>query len=223
MCYDKELSKYKFVISLDLFSHFLKLGAFDQEVNMLSYVALGLALISFSGLSLAQDCPFGPGSCPVTLGNTVDVYFHDVADLRSCQRECNQIADCHFWTMKPDADSPTDHMKCFLFKTCDYLDPCDECISGPDLPLYDPDNCDHNGNFTCETSLDNVVDIYYFDAADTFSCIDQCKLLEDCHYYTQFDVTDDPQPHHKCFLFKDCSIHEPCSTCETGGPFRRFY
>ena len=64
------------------------------------------------------------------LGNTVDVYFHDVADLRSCQRECNQIADCHFWTMKPDADDPTDHMKCFLFKTCDYLDPCDECISG---------------------------------------------------------------------------------------------
>ena len=67
---------------------------------------------------------------PSFLGNTVDVYFHDVADLRSCQRECNQIADCHFWTMKPDADSPTDHMKCFLFKTCDYLDPCDECISG---------------------------------------------------------------------------------------------
>ena len=32
--------------------------------------------------------------------------------------------------MKPDADDPTDHMKCFLFKTCDYLDPCDECISG---------------------------------------------------------------------------------------------
>ena len=70
------------------------------------------------------------------LGNTVDVYFHDVADLRSCQRECNQIADCHFWTMKPDADSPTDHMKCFLFKTCDYLDPCDECISGKYLCLF---------------------------------------------------------------------------------------
>ena len=46
-------------------------------------------------------------------------------------------------------------------------------FTGPDLPLYDPDNCDHNGNFTCETSLDNVVDIYYFDAEDTFSCIDQ--------------------------------------------------
>ena len=38
--------------------------------QMLSYVALGLALISFSGLSLAQDCPFGPGSCPVTLGKS---------------------------------------------------------------------------------------------------------------------------------------------------------
>ena len=43
--------------------------------------------------------------------------------------------------------------------------------------MYDPDNCDHNGNFTCETSLDNVVDIYYFDAADTFSCIDQVSIF----------------------------------------------
>ena len=50
-------------------------------------------------------------------------------------------------------------------------------FTGPDLPLYDPDNCDHNGNFTCETSLDNVVDIYYFDAADTFSCIDQVSIF----------------------------------------------
>ena len=54
-------------------------------------------------------------------------------------------------------------------------------FTGPDLPLYDPDNCDHNGNFTCETSLDNVVDIYYFDAEDTFSCIDQVSTYLPIH------------------------------------------
>merc|ERR1712184_67079 len=87
-----------------------------------------------------------------------------------------------------------------------------------DLPLYNPDDCDNNGNYTCETSLQNIVDVYYFDVQDTFSCKDQCKMLPDCKYWTHFDVMDDPQPHHKCFLYKDCTIKEPCASCETGGP-----
>ena len=77
-----------------------------------------------------EDCPFGPGSCPVTLDNVVDVYFHDVDDIRSCQRECRQIEDCKFFTMKPESDDPHDHMKCFLFKTCDHLEACEQCITG---------------------------------------------------------------------------------------------
>ena len=48
---------------------------------------------------------------------------------------------------------------------------------GPDLPLYNPDDCDNNGNFTCETSLQNIVDVYYFDVQDTFSCKDQVSFL----------------------------------------------
>jgi len=186
----------------------------------MSWFICGLVLLSFSSVSLAKDddCPFGPGSCPVHLDNVVDVFYHDVIDIRSCQRECNQIGECHFWTMFNVTDEPTDHKKCFLFKTCDHLDPCDECISGPDLPLYNPDDCDNNGNYTCETSLQNIVDVYYFDVQDTFSCKDQCKMLPDCKYWTHFDVMDDPQPHHKCFLYKDCTIKEPCASCETGGP-----
>jgi hypothetical protein len=44
----------------------------------------------------------------------------------------------------------------------------------------------------------------------------QCTVLNDCNFWTQFDVNDDPRPHHKCFLFKDCNIEEPCKDCETG-------
>jgi len=189
-------------------------------------LVVGLILLAGTTLTLGkkddEDCPFGPGSCPVTLDNVVDVYFHDIDDKRSCQRECRQIEECKFFTMKPDPDSPHDHMKCFLFKTCDPMEACDDCITGPDLPLYDPDDCfNDDGNYTCETSLDNVVDVYFFDVEDTFSCKDQCKMLDDCNWYTFFDVPDAPQPHHKCFLFKECNIHEPCKTCETGPKNKR--
>merc|ERR1711913_175720 len=94
---------------------------------------VGLILLAGTTLTLGkkddEDCPFGPGSCPVTLDNVVDVYFHDIDDKRSCQRECRQIEECKFFTMKPDPDSPHDHMKCFLFKTCDPMEACDDCIT----------------------------------------------------------------------------------------------
>ena len=97
--------------------------------NVITHILQSLYNV-ISTLAKDDDCPFGPGSCPVHLDNVVDVFYHDVIDIRSCQRECNQIGECHFWTMFNVTDEPTDHKKCFLFKTCDHLDPCDECISG---------------------------------------------------------------------------------------------
>ena len=95
------------------------------------FLASCVLLLSFSSLTLSQDdCPFTNGSCPVTLDNVVDVFFHDIADRRSCQRECRTIEDCKFFTMFGVNDNPTDHMKCFLFKTCDYLEPCEDCVTG---------------------------------------------------------------------------------------------
>ena len=40
------------------------------------------------------------------------------------------IEDCKFFTMFGVNDDPTDHMKCLLFKTCDPLEACDDCITG---------------------------------------------------------------------------------------------
>ena len=100
---------------------------------MHSWQIFALVILSLFSVTLSQDqddCPFGPGICPVNLDNVVDVYFHDIADRRSCQRECQQIGECKFFTMFGVNDDPTDHMKCFLFKTCDTLEPCDECITG---------------------------------------------------------------------------------------------
>merc|ERR1740122_31309 len=61
------------------------------------------------------------------------------------------IEDCKFFTMFGVNDDPTDHMKCLLFKTCDPLEACDDCITGPELPLIDLDNCTiPDGNFTAK-------------------------------------------------------------------------
>ena len=33
------------------------------------------------------------------------------------------------------ADDPTDHKKCYLFKTCDELEPCDDCTTGEKISI----------------------------------------------------------------------------------------
>ena len=53
-------------------------------------LAVALALGSVALVySQDPDCPFTGGSCPVTLDNVVDVFFHDITDDLSCQNECN--------------------------------------------------------------------------------------------------------------------------------------
>ena len=48
----------------------------------------------------------------------------------SCQKQCQTIPDCHFFTMFGVDDTPLDHNKCFLFKTCDHMESCPDCTSG---------------------------------------------------------------------------------------------
>ena len=80
------------------------------------------------------DCPFGPGTCPVTKDNVVDVFYFDIEDRLSCQKHCVDIPDCHFFTQfgvsNPPAGHTGDKTKCFLFKTCDELEPCPQCQTG---------------------------------------------------------------------------------------------
>ena len=80
----------------------------------------------------SDDCPFGPGTCPVDKDNVVDVFFFDIEDRLSCQKHCVDIPDCHFFTQfGTDMPEPkTPKTKCFLFKTCDELEPCPECETG---------------------------------------------------------------------------------------------
>jgi len=162
----------------------------------------------------SDDCPFGPGTCPVTKDNVVDVFFFDIEDRLSCQKHCVDIPDCHFFTQFGiDQKEPLmPKTKCFLFKTCDELEPCPECQTGPDDPPIYPCLPD---NYICGTELDNIVDVFYFDDIDNFSCHHQCTLVHECNFWTHF-INEDQR--HKCFLFKNCHVHEDCTPdeCETG-------
>merc|ERR1712079_260367 len=83
-----------------------------------------------------------------------------MGDDFSCQQHCLDLDECHFFTMYGVKDTPKDHMKCFMFKTCDHLEPCPECTTGPDhppmphpLPPCDPPN------YICPTERQNILDV----------------------------------------------------------------
>jgi hypothetical protein len=50
-------------------------------------------------------------------------------------------------------------------------------FSGPEFPPIDKTNCTYDGNHTCNTDINNIVDVYYFDASDFLSCHHQVTIL----------------------------------------------
>ena len=79
----------------------------------------------------------------------------------------------------------------------------------------DPDDCFSTGE-TCSTTEENVVDIFYFDPNDDFSCQQRCSENSRCNYWSQFLLETYGSITNKCFLFKDCDETEPCIECITG-------
>ena len=67
--------------------------------------------------------------------------------------------------------------------------------------------------FTCNTELDNIAGVFYYDYIDPISCDLQCSLVEECKYWTYFGPSSGRQ---KCFLFKKCDVPEPCWDCVSG-------
>ncbi len=80
----------------------------------------------------------------------------------------------------------------------------------------DPDDCIDDTATTCETTKENVVDIFYYDEIDFFSCEQKCIEIDDCHYWSQFSMVAFDSPVNKCFLFRTCDNTEACIDCVTG-------
>ncbi len=84
------------------------------------------------------------------------------------------------------------------------------------LDPVDPEDCFPVGE-TCQTTKDNVHDIFYFAVGDNFSCQQKCEDIGACNYWSQFTIETYDTATNKCFLFRDCENTEPCIDCITGG------
>merc|ERR1711892_815502 len=88
-------------------------------------IFLSLAIAS----TLSQDCSvFQEGACPLSEEFIVGSdRFTDTP--QACQDLCREVAhsDCAFFTHF--------NTECYLLTTCDTVEPCDGCMSGPSNPL----------------------------------------------------------------------------------------
>merc|ERR1712123_523555 len=95
------------------------------NTTMRLLIFLSLAIAS----TLSQDCSvFQEGACPLSEEFIVGSdRFTDTP--QACQDLCREVAhsDCAFFTHF--------NTECYLLTTCDTVEPCDGCMSGPSNPL----------------------------------------------------------------------------------------
>jgi len=87
-----------------------------------------LLALTFSGV-LGQDCGlFQEGACPLSEDNIVgsDRFSETAQDCQDLCREAGH-ADCNFFTHF--------NTECYLLTSCDVVEPCEGCMSGPADPL----------------------------------------------------------------------------------------
>merc|ERR1711892_1597593 len=79
-------------------------------------------------MMLQLDCSvFQPAACPLRENNMVG-YNDTVPDTAACQKSCGQNAACKFFTHY--------NTTCYHLASCDNLESCQDCISGPPSPPF---------------------------------------------------------------------------------------
>merc|ERR1711892_626316 len=99
------------------------MGTTNTTMRLLIFLSLAIAS------TLSQDCSvFQEGACPLSEEFIVGSdRFTDTP--QACQDLCREVAhsDCAFFTHF--------NTECYLLTTCDTVEPCDGCMSGPSNPL----------------------------------------------------------------------------------------
>merc|ERR1711892_853297 len=99
------------------------MGTTNTTMRLLIFLCIAVAS------TLSQDCSvFQEGACPLSEEFIVGSdRFTDTP--QGCQDLCREVAhsDCAFFTHF--------NTECYLLTTCDTVEPCDGCMSGPSNPL----------------------------------------------------------------------------------------
>merc|ERR1719260_196736 len=95
---------------------------------MVHHTMLFLVLKVMQVLVKASDCSeFHPAACPLSEDNILG-YNNSVPSITDCQDRCGKVSACNFFT---HYDST-----CYLLSSCDSLEICQDCISGPPSPPF---------------------------------------------------------------------------------------
>ena len=178
----------------------------DPDCEWFTFDAAGICLTfaTCDDKSPCDQCNTGESTCDVgpacdlqgrCMGLLVGQALTDSAD--SCLRElCQPNPECQWYTY--------DSLEgiCVTFSSCDTFDSeCTTCISGES---------------DCQAELCHVPGrclAVYFDVTLTNSedeCLAECKVINDCLFYT-FDSST-----KACFLFDECDDVGQCDTCTSG-------
>merc|ERR1711962_537864 len=95
----------------------------SQDSGCCFFLAL---LVACTNGQSCQD--FQEGSCPLSEYNMV-ASDHDTAQPGLCQDKCRSNEECHYFTHF--------ETQCFLLKSCAFIEPCEDCVSGPSAPDFD--------------------------------------------------------------------------------------
>merc|ERR1719334_1202513 len=195
---------------------------------MCSLPLLFTLLICFLSVS-ANDCgDFQAAACPLDENNIIEFLFsHDAGD---CQKKCLQHPQCKWFTSYTSQAMD----QCWLLKSCERFDNCQDCVSGPPSPPFSgcpwppgptpsgpstpgtttgPCGVFHHEE-TCSLQETNIIDSRHDVAIG--ECQDICAAQPDCNWFTWYSVSG---LSGNCWLLHTCSELEVCEGC-TCGPAR---
>merc|ERR1719431_1813929 len=172
----------------------------------------------------AGDCSeFHPAACPLSEDNILG-YNNSVQSITDCQERCGEVSACNFFT---HYDST-----CYHLSSCDSLEICQDCISGPPSPPFTscpwppspttdlpPTTTTTAGDMCGEILTDSVC---YIDDTNIITtqhdmtvgeCQDECQATGDCTWFVWYT--------HQtyltfCWLLTHCQAVEPCTGCVCG-------
>jgi len=190
--------------------------------KMLFLVVQALLLLEADAFS-CQD--FQQGMCPITETNLIQIQ-HDISSPSICQDQCRRMEVCNYFTFY-EGD-------CFLLYTCDSIESCEGCTSGPVYPdmdecasgttstprptttpapattvTYPWQDCTDFSEGMCPITEMNLVGIKH-NIASASTCQDMCRseVSGECRYFTYYDGD--------CYLLMSCDSIETCQGCTSG-------
>lgn len=167
-----------------------------------------LALLFISGSQgSAIECSSEGVECEYNDGSIIDIVMQ-VPSVEECRQLCQDEDGCHFITYFDQDAFPAAEV-CQLFRSCDRVNQCHNCVS------QDLDCLDTCGSNVVGRLNENILEVIPV-AGSEADCKLACGSFAGCSFYTYFFPNDTLSP-TSCFLLSEyLEPIQACSTCSSG-------